>query len=139
MKVLFMKIVLSIMFFTCFGFSQTPTNLDFINEYPFDNTDWTLDDVQNRVKYSNFIKGFIHGNEMTLEKINEMREIGFLNIDHETWERMRLVYLPAHVPGDNVKINQIILMIKKYLDENPEELSKNFDETIWMVTESFIE
>ena len=134
-----MKILLFFILWTSYSLCQKPTNLDFINEYPFHSTEWSLKDVQNRAKYINLIKGFIYGNEMTLIKINEMREIGFLNIEDETWERMRLAYLPAHVPENDIKINQIILTIKKYLDENPKELSKDFDVTIWLVTESFLD
>tara|TARA_B100000003_G_C10688870_1_gene274168 strand:+ start:101 stop:535 length:435 start_codon:yes stop_codon:yes gene_type:complete len=135
--------VFFLIFFINLGFSQTSdyTNKDFITNFPFGkkSSDMTTLEISRAMQYYGYVAGFVAGNHETLKIIQTLNnpDDGIISIDADSW--YTILEIAESRISNEVDNLQILLMAKKIIDDNPQNLHKAFSETLFSVCRQLTE
>ena len=109
-----------VIFFFSISFSQTGN--DFLMNFPFgkDVKKMSPKEYGEYVYYRAYVNGFRHGNGNTLAKIRT-------DLSEESYNNTNL-FLKTYDMGND----QLLAVIKKWCDDNPDKTNKVFFEILWL-------
>lgn len=111
-------------FLVSIGFSQTGN--DFLNEYPFGKKVETMGEVEHwqYLIYNSTVEGMVGGNFWTL---NHLHRLNVLTPPSP---------LSLFTKTCGMKTRQLMRIIKKYCDENPEITHTSFKQIVYLALQS---
>ena len=121
-----MKKIIYLMFLVSIAFSKTGN--DFLNEYPFDKKTVEMNDAEMGLAaiYLGITSGVIAGNVLTIEPMRKKWVSLYFEVDENKLNNVLDRFSFTDKIPDGLDNQQLIRMVKKYCDENPEETHNEF-------------